>query len=235
MAKKRGRRPKGEYAGKSEVMSFRITPAAKAALTQASRVSGRSLSQEAEHQIRRALLDMGAGPTYALLKVIGNAIDSLVNLKNPDAHWTTDAYLFDQACKAIVGALELFRPEGTLPESIEDALEVGGRMQGRLAVLELLRQIQIADPSIPLVKQTPHQRALVMLQADLGQLAERPRIYGMTAEQAREEHKIAVRFNPLMRKAGKNPEAVTPEEAQQLWTLAGKLADLAEAREGRKP
>jgi hypothetical protein len=47
---KRGRVPKGEYAGKTEVMSFRITPDTKVALRRAAAASGRSLSQEAEHR-----------------------------------------------------------------------------------------------------------------------------------------------------------------------------------------
>src|SRR3977135_2623120 len=49
----RGRAPKGEYAGKTEVMSFRLTPDTKAALRRAAATSGRSLSQEAEHRLRR--------------------------------------------------------------------------------------------------------------------------------------------------------------------------------------
>jgi TraY domain len=53
----RGRAPKGEYAGKTEVMSFRLTPDTKAALRRAAATSGRSLSQEAEHRLRRGLDD----------------------------------------------------------------------------------------------------------------------------------------------------------------------------------
>jgi hypothetical protein len=53
----RGRAPKGEYAGKIEVMSFRLTPDTKAALRRAAATSGRSLSQETEHRLRRGLDD----------------------------------------------------------------------------------------------------------------------------------------------------------------------------------
>jgi TraY domain len=48
---RRGRRPQGEYAGKTGVMSFRIRPDTKAALREAATTSGRSLSQEAEHRL----------------------------------------------------------------------------------------------------------------------------------------------------------------------------------------
>ena len=59
---KRGRVPKGEYAGKTEVMSFRITPDTKTALRRAAATSGRSLSQEAEHRLRRGLEPAPTGP-----------------------------------------------------------------------------------------------------------------------------------------------------------------------------
>jgi hypothetical protein len=43
---KRGRAPKGEYAGKTEVMSFRITPSTKAALK-------RAAAAEIDHCLRK--------------------------------------------------------------------------------------------------------------------------------------------------------------------------------------
>ena len=58
--------------------------------------------------------------------------------------------------------------------------ELGGTQQGRVAMLELLRPIQLADASIPLAKQTPEQRTLASRKTDLGSLAERPQIYGRT-------------------------------------------------------
>ena len=50
---KRGRPPGGEYAEKSAVMNFRIRPDTKRLLQQAAHMSGRTLSQETEHQIRK--------------------------------------------------------------------------------------------------------------------------------------------------------------------------------------
>jgi hypothetical protein len=226
MARKRGRPVQGEYAGKSEVMSFRITPETKAALARASEASGRSLSQEAEHQLRRALFHLGTGPTYAVLQTIGKAVETVVNLKKRDAHWTDDAYVFDQAVKAITEMFQLLRPVGVPPESLEQALELGGRLQGRLAMLELLREIQLVDTSIPLAKQTAHQRALAMLRADLGPLADRPQVYGLTAEKTRKQHEIGVEFGVLTRQVERDPDNVTPEETKRLWDLAGRLADL---------
>ncbi|MCC6780924.1 MAG: hypothetical protein IT537_30495 [Hyphomicrobiales bacterium] len=205
-------------------MSFRITPATLQLLTSAAGKSGRTVSQETEHQLRRALVEMGDGPTYALMRVIGRAIDSLVDLKNPDARWTDDPYLFGQATKAIGGALEVMRPAGA-PGEIDDALDRGGRHQGRLVMLELLREIQLADDPSP---RTQHQRALAVLRSDLGALADRPRLYGRTSEQTRQEHQLAAQLVPLMRKAERQPDKMQPEDWQRLRSVAGKLADVCE-------
>jgi plasmid stability protein len=79
----RGRAPKGEYAGKTEVMSFRLTPDTKAALRRAAATSGRSLSQEAEHRLRRGLDEeeaisklWGDVKTSAMLRLAAQVVQS---------------------------------------------------------------------------------------------------------------------------------------------------------------
>src|SRR5689334_11512573 len=94
---KAGRKPQGEYVGKSSVMNFRVTPETKTALTKASRESGRSLSQETEHRLRRDLFDHGSARTSAVMRTIGYAVDRLANIKKPGADWLSDPYLFAQA------------------------------------------------------------------------------------------------------------------------------------------
>ena len=228
MAKARrrgGRPPKGEYAGKSAVMNFRVRPDTKQLLEAAAHASERTLSQETEHQLRRALFHTGVSPIHALMATIASVIDGLRNLENPKARWFSDPYLFAQGREAMTTAYEMFCPEGAPPQTIEENLELGGRMQGRLAILERLRDIQIADPSVPLSKRSQHERILVMEKTDLGALAERPRVYGMTADQTREEHKLGVRLGELMRKARK-PEAMTPSERKRLDELADQIAEL---------
>jgi hypothetical protein len=229
MAKtKRGRAPQGEIVGKSSVMSFRITPATKAGLKKAARESGRSVSQEAEHRLRRDLFDHGSTRTYAVMRVISAAIDKLISFKNPKATWLDDAYLFQQATAAINAAVGLFAPQGNAPTSFDESTKFGSPRQGRFAVEELLREIQIVDPSTPPAKQTAHQRALLMLKSDLGALADRPQIYGKTAEQMRQEHQLGSEFGALMRKAEKSPDRMMPAEKRQLWVIAGQLAKLDE-------
>jgi hypothetical protein len=59
MARKRasgaGRKPKGEFAGKSATITTRIRPDTRAALEAAADASKRSLSQEVEYRLRRSL------------------------------------------------------------------------------------------------------------------------------------------------------------------------------------
>jgi hypothetical protein len=81
---KRGRRPQGEYAGKTGVMSFRIRPDTKAALREAATTSGRSLSQEAEHRLRQGLDEdetissfWGDPKTFAMMRLAAQAVLSL--------------------------------------------------------------------------------------------------------------------------------------------------------------
>jgi uncharacterized protein (DUF1778 family) len=50
-----GRKPKGEFAGKSATITTRIRPDTRDALEEAAQVSGRSLSQEVEFRLRASL------------------------------------------------------------------------------------------------------------------------------------------------------------------------------------
>ena len=103
----RGRAPKGEYAGKTEVMSFRLTPDTKAALRRAAATSGRSLSQEAEHRLRRGLDEeeaisklWGDVKTSAMLRLAAQVVQSLGTMRDTKVHWTADAKVFDSAIEA---------------------------------------------------------------------------------------------------------------------------------------
>jgi hypothetical protein len=178
----RGRKPKGEYVGKSAVMSFRITPDTLAALKKSAKERGVSLSQETEHRLRRDLFEHGSMETYTVMRTLGYAIDNLVNIKNPKAHWLHDPYLFQQAKQATVALFDLLAPPAAI--SIDDI--EGPRRQGLVAINELLRSIQLAEDK-PRVKQTTEERALLILKSDLKNLAERPRPYGKSAEQLRKE------------------------------------------------
>jgi hypothetical protein len=171
---------------------------------------------------------MGAGPTYAFLQTIGQAIDKLVNFKDPKADWLHDPYLYRQARGAITAALDLFQPEATPPDVADEQLGLGGTHQGRMAAMDLVRKIQLADSSVPLAKQTSEQRLLVSRKADLGALADRPQVYGRTADQTRQEHEISIKFGSLMRKAERDPDQMTNKDWRRLRQLADALGDLLE-------
>jgi hypothetical protein len=219
MAKRAFRKGKfRKYPEKSAVMNFRITPGTRQLLEQAAVASGRTISSECEHQLQRALSDMSAGPSHAIMTIIGRAIDDLVVMRKRGerlkGQWWNDPYTFDAAARAVVAAFEIFRPKGEAPDT--------GR-QGEFTVEAILREIQLIDLSVPFDQMTPHQRWLALLKRDLGTLAERSVIWGENAEQARERRKhgleILRELIPLSRKP---PGDLTPEEAQRLQDLRNK-------------
>jgi hypothetical protein len=172
---KRGRRPRGEYPEKKRVFASRVREDTWAKLQQAAGRSGRSVSQEFEHQLRRGLDEderiegiFGDLRTYALMKLAAQAVNSLCNLKNPKVHWTADPDLFDQALEAITGTLKVFRPH----QLTAVGLRVGSPQLGT-PVLEIVREVQAADPARPLHKSTKRQRAMARLKDELGELTDR--------------------------------------------------------------
>jgi hypothetical protein len=171
---KRGRAPKGEYAGKTEVMSFRITPDTKVALKKAAGTSGRSLSQEAEHRLRRGLDEeetisslWGDAKTSAMLRLAAQVVQSVATVRDAKLHWTADARVFDVAIEAIAKTLKLFRPLQA------EGLSVGSPAIGAPA-LAIVKEAQATELSRPLSKSSRRQRAIGRFKEDLGQeLADR--------------------------------------------------------------
>jgi hypothetical protein len=166
---KRGRTPQGEYAGKTGVMSFRIRPDTKAALRNAAATSGRSLSQEAEHRLRRGLDQdetissfWGDPKTFAMMRLAAQAVLSLGKVRDTEVHWTANVEAFDAAMEAIIGTLRVFRP------LVATSLSTGSPEIG-VPVLAILREAQAADPTRPLNKSTRRQRAMTRFKEHLGE------------------------------------------------------------------
>ena len=153
----RGRAPKGEYAGKTEVMSFRLTPDTKAALRRAAATSGRSLSQEAEHRLRR-----GLDEEEAISKLWGDVKTSAMLMRDTKVHWTADAKVFDSAIEAIAGTLKLFRPLQAEGISV-------GSPEIDAPALKIVEEAQATELSRPLSKSSRRQRAMARFKEDLGQ------------------------------------------------------------------
>jgi hypothetical protein len=169
MMAKRGRRPQGEYPEKKRVFASRVREDTWQKLQQAAARSGRSVSQEFEHQLRRALDDAetikntwGDEKTYALLKLVAQAVISLCRVRDVKTHWTADAELFDACLAAIVQTLKGFRP------LVATNLDVGSPTLGT-PTLGVVRQAQAIDPARPLSKSTKRERALMRLREDLGE------------------------------------------------------------------
>jgi hypothetical protein len=176
---KRGPRPKGPYSGQTAVLSTRIRPELRAALEAAARARGVSLSHEIEHRLRRTFYDdekiteaFGSRRNYALMRMIGSIIEMMMNVKNRKAEWLDDPYLFEQVTKSINVVLEAIRPTGEPPATVEDALDHGGPRQWKWRAAEAIRDVQLADPTLPL--DAPKSKRLAhRLKADLGDVFER--------------------------------------------------------------
>ena len=135
---KRRRAPRG--AQKSEVINFRIRPSTKALLKRAAHDHGRTVSAECEYQLQRALVEMGTGPTHALLAVVGSAVDTLIRRKKaPPNLWARDPLQFDFVVEAITSALRLFRPQGPEGQRADRSTEFGSIAAGAGCAFRIAR------------------------------------------------------------------------------------------------
>jgi hypothetical protein len=170
------------------VMSFRITPDTRAALRRAAATSGRSLSQETEHRLRRGLDEeeaisslRGDVKTSAMLRLAAQVVQSLGTVRDTKMHWTTDVESFDAAINAIAETLKLFRPMQAEGISVCPP-QIGA------ATLKIVKEAEATDLSRPLSKSSKRQRAMVRFKEDLGrELASRAidRIHGHRGAQGK--------------------------------------------------
>jgi TraY domain len=163
---KRGPPPRGEYANKTRVFSTRLREDTKQALQDAAAKSGRSLSQEVEHRLRRSfdedrrMVDcLGGERNYAVLRLIASLMSTVHNPFRPDADWLSDAYQFDQLVKAVVPVLELFRPPGdrSLPTDDEGLRAIGDLQSGQAAGYAALTLLHAPD-ELPVNPKSPMAR-----------------------------------------------------------------------------
>jgi TraY domain len=178
---RRGPAIKGEFAGQTAVLSTRIRPKTREYLEAAAKKSGRSLSQEIEFRLRNSFTNderweaaFGSRKNFAIMRTMASLAESMINVKNRGADWTSDPYLFDQVAKAIGFVLELIRPPGDLPQTVEDALDHGGARQWKWQAAELFREIKEVDPALPVSEKS--KGLAVRLKDDLGEIAERVKL-----------------------------------------------------------
>jgi hypothetical protein len=129
MARKRargaGRKPRGEFRGKTAMLTHRITPTTRAALERAAAKNDRSLSQEVEsrldHSIRR---DRNSGRGLHI-RALGEAVMLTAQCieRATEKHWNEDAFTGEALRRAVEFLITHFAPRGTpaLPASIKAA------------------------------------------------------------------------------------------------------------------
>lgn len=123
----RGRKPKGNYKQKTQVFSSRIRADTKAALEEAAKNSGQSLSQEIEYRLRRSFDEdkgmierLGGRENYAVLRLIGSVMGVMFNAAGSAGCWLHDPYLFEQLVKTVGVVLQELRPPGTLTDRVSE-------------------------------------------------------------------------------------------------------------------
>jgi hypothetical protein len=175
---RRGPPPKGEYGGKigrTAVLSTRLQPDARARLVAAKKTSGRSLSQELEHRLRRTFIEddkavefYGTEQNAAVVRLIGATIQATAARISPKGKhdWLKEQWLFDDVVDAIAHMLLWFRPGGD-----------GGKREitlssGTNRSEQLINEIRSSDPSLPITKRSNRQHAMAMLKEKLGELAQ---------------------------------------------------------------
>jgi hypothetical protein len=176
---KRGPQPRGEYAGKSAVMSTRIRPDTRAMLVEAARSNNRSLSQEIEGRLRRTFSDdekisevFGSRQTFALMKLIGSIIEAIGRPDRVPGHpirtdWVRSSYLRAQVRMAINVVLDaLPPPEGNHIPALAKRAELKGQTRAR----EIIERVRRADLRLALTKRTAGQHKDAVLKADLGEI-----------------------------------------------------------------
>lgn len=172
---KRGPKPKGEYAGKSSVLSTTITPDLRAKLEEAVSQSGLTISREVEHRLRWSFEEdskiataFGSKRDYAVMKMCWLAIE----IAKAD-NWLDDASKFQVARSAIDSVLDLFEgklkkpPGGPVTAAVRDA-------SGRAAVLELLEVMADLDPSKSLSEMSRREQIAVRIRDGLGEQPDPP-------------------------------------------------------------
>ena len=127
MAKKRepgaGRKPRGEFKGKSATLTTRITPETRTAMERAARKSGRSLSQEVERRLNDSVRNERnrRSDVRALAEAIAIVAEKVE--KATGKHWLQDAFTGEALRRGIEVLVRHFAPHGArvIPPKVEEA------------------------------------------------------------------------------------------------------------------
>jgi len=118
-----GRKPRGDYSGKTDTFTTRITRDTRHALEQAATASRRSLSQEVEHRLRLSL-HKPAGKEHN--RALGHAVVILAERieRETEKDWRRDPYTGQALCHAVGMMLQYFAAAAAAdPPAVPTAIE----------------------------------------------------------------------------------------------------------------
>lgn len=172
----RGRRPQGNYKGKTKVLSTRITAELSAALRQSAAIKGHSVSQEIEHRLRRSFGEdlgiierFGNRRNYAVLRLISSYMDALYKPGDLDASWLDDPYIFAQLERAVALMFDQLRPAGDARPPLYSTIGLSpDDYQATQVGAALLEAVKAADPGV-----LPITGLAALIRDDLGAVADR--------------------------------------------------------------
>jgi hypothetical protein len=124
----------------------------------------------------------GSLPNAAIVKLLGAVIQAtctnwltkdaaegwVPDLKKDAGEWLRDPILFDGVLTAIVHALTWFRPPGGPNDQ---------RFSYSSVTAQIVKEIQSADPSLPISKRSKRQHAMALLKDEMAGLAARRHPY----------------------------------------------------------
>jgi hypothetical protein len=129
MAKKRapgaGRKPRGEFKGKTATLTTRITSETRAALDRAARKSSRSLSQEVEHRLNGSIRRDRDHNRHRHVRGLAETIATLTDWveEATQKRWIDDPFTAEALRRGIEFLVFHFGAPGTpeVPASVKDA------------------------------------------------------------------------------------------------------------------
>jgi hypothetical protein len=177
----KGPAPRGEYVGKSSVFSTRIRPDLRQKLEQGAKKSGRSLSQEIEHRLRRTFVEdekisemFGDRRTFLLMQMMAMAI-RFKGDNRPPGEWLENPEDFEIAIAAALSVLEAVRPPGPVDPD-NPFLAFANKAKAAGISFDIWNEIKNADPALPITRGTRADHWNAMAKADLGEIADRVRL-----------------------------------------------------------
>ena len=148
MAKKRapgaGRKPRGDFTGKTATLTTRITAETRAAMERAAQKSGRSLSQDVERRLVDSVRNERnrRSDIRALAEAIAIVAEKVE--KATGKHWLQDASTGEELRRGIDVLVRHFAPHGARPRVLPEASE-GDRGPTSVGESEALKVITMME------------------------------------------------------------------------------------------